>query len=164
MLGPYEIGEQYVGTWGGLDVSGLIGEVNGSNDYAFLMNTFEQASALVPMVRYDERFANSIGKWMLNASNATRLFYTNYLPKFKQDSEEWSDIYDPNSYIGHEALRQEVYNVSPYGTGDAMAGGWGATNLALYASSHVGIFGGIIDTTNIEGILKIDLLKTDYFQ
>ena len=31
--------------WGGYDVDGLIGEVNGSNDYAFLMNTFEQVGA-----------------------------------------------------------------------------------------------------------------------
>ncbi len=28
---------------------------------------------------------------------------------------------------------------------------------------HVGILGGIIDTTNVTGILKLDLLKTDYF-
>jgi hypothetical protein len=37
------------------------------------------------------------------------------------------------------------------------------TNLALYGSSHVGILGGIIDTTNVEGILLLDLLKTDYY-
>jgi hypothetical protein len=37
------------------------------------------------------------------------------------------------------------------------------TDLGLYGSSHVGILGGIIRTTNIAGILQIDLLKTDYF-
>jgi len=152
-----------VGTWGGYNVDGLIGEVNGINDYAFLMNTFEQAGALVPLVRYDDRFARAIGKWVLNAANASRLFYTDYLPNNNQDSEEWSHMYDPNSYIGHEALRQTQYGMSPYATGDAISGGWGMTNLALYGSSHVGIFGGIIDTTNIPAILKLDLLKTDYF-
>jgi hypothetical protein len=152
-----------LGKWGGYDVSGLIGEVNGSNDYAFLMNTFEQASALVPMVRYDDRFARAIGKWILNSANAARLFYTNYLPDQNQDSEEWSHQYDPNSYIGHEALRQTLYANSPYATGDAIDGGWGSTNLSLYSSSHVGIYGGIIDTTNIPMILRLDLLKTDYF-
>lgn len=162
-IGPLRNWGAIVGNWGGLDVSGLIGEVNGSNDYPFLMNTFEQASALVPMLRYDERFANAIGKWMLNASNATRLFYTNYLADNKQDSEDWSHEYDPHSYIGHEAIRQSAYGSSPYATGDAIDGNWGETNLALYGSSHVGIFGGIIDSTNIEGILKIDLLKTDFF-
>ena len=38
-----------------------------------------------------------------------------------------------------------------------------ATDLGLYGSSHVGILGGIIKSTNVEGILQLDLLKTDYF-
>jgi hypothetical protein len=162
-VGPLRDWGAILGTWGGYDVDGLIGEVNGSNDYAFLMNTFEQFGALVPMVRYDDRFARAIGKWVLNAANSSRLFYTNYLPDQNQDSEEWSHLYDPNSYIGHEALRQTQFSVSPYATGDAISGGWGLTNLALYGSSHIGILGGIIDTTNVSMILKLDLLKTDYF-
>lgn len=162
-VGPLRQWGAIVGTWGGYDVDGLIGEVNGSNDYAFLMNTFEQVGALVPLVRYDDRFARAIGKWVLNAANASRLFYTNYLPDQNQDSEEWAHQYDPNSYIGHEALRQSQNGNSPYATGDAISGNWGMTNLALYGSSHVGILGGIIDTTNIPMILKLDLLKTDYF-
>jgi len=163
-VGPLRDWGSIVGTWGGLDISGVIGEVNGSNDYAFLMNTFEQAGALLPLLRYDDRFADALGKWMLNAANASRLFYTNYLPDHKQDSEEWSHQYDTNSYIGHEAIRQSNFAASPYATGDAISGGWGETNLALYGSSHVGIFGGIIDTTNVKGILKLDLLKTDFFR
>ena len=162
-VGPLRDWGSILGHWGSYDVHGLIGEVNGSNDYAFLMNTFEQVGALVPLVRYDERFARAIGKWVLNASNAARLFYTNYLPDQNQDSEEWSHQYDPNSYIGHEALRETQYAQSPYATGDAVDGNWGMTNLALYGSSHVGILGGIIDTTNVEKILMLDLLKTDYF-
>jgi len=152
-----------LGHWGIYDVNGLIGEVNGSNDYAFLMNTFEQVGALVPLVRYDDRFARAIGKWVLNVSNAARLFYTKYLPDQNQDSEGWSHQYDPNSYIAHEAMRENQNGRSPYATGDAIGGGWGLTNLALYGSSHIGILGGIIDTTNVEGILLLDLLKTDYF-
>ena len=162
-VGPLRQWGAILGKWGGYDVNGLIGEVNGSNDYAFLMNTFEQAGALVPLVRYDDRFARAIGKWVLNAANSARLFYTNYLPDQNQDSEEWAHQYDTNSYIGHEALRQSKFAASPYATGDAISGGWGMTNLALYGSSHVGIFGGIIDTTNVEKILRLDLLKTDYF-
>ncbi|MEI6394208.1 MAG: hypothetical protein WCT12_24275 [Verrucomicrobiota bacterium] len=38
-----------------------------------------------------------------------------------------------------------------------------ATDLGLYGSSHVGILGGIIKRTNVEQILQLDLLKTDYF-
>jgi hypothetical protein len=163
-VGPLRQWGSVVGTWGELDVSGLIGEVNGSNDYAFSMNTFQQAGALLPLLRYDERFADALGKWMLNAANASRLFYTEYLPLFKQDSDEWATVHDPQSLLAHEALRQNNFGASPYATGDAIAGGWGATNLTLYSSSHVGMFGGIIDTTDVEGILKLDLLKTDFFR
>ena len=162
-VGPLRGWGAIIGPWGNYDVHGLIGEVNGSNDYAFLMNTFEQVGALVPLVRYDDRFARAIGKWVLNASNAARLLYTNYLPDQNQDSEEWAHQYDPNSYIAHEALRETQNGQSPYATGDAISGGWGMTNLALYGSSHAGILGGIIDTTTDEKILQLDLLKTDYF-
>ena len=37
------------------------------------------------------------------------------------------------------------------------------TDLGLYGSAHVGNLGGIIKPTNIEKILRLDLLKTDYF-
>ena len=151
-----------VGNWGGYDVSGLIGE-NNSNGYAFIMNGFHQVGALVPMVRYDERFASAIGKWALNLANASRLFYPNYLPDQNQDSRAWSKQYDPNSYIAHEAIRQTLNGMTPYATGDAISGGWGKTNLALYSSSSVGYLGAILDTTNIEKILRLDLLKTDFY-
>jgi len=153
-----------VGNWGGYDCDGLIGETGygSGNGYPFVMNTFEEAGALVPMVRYDPRFARSIGKWMLNAANAARLFYTNYLPDQNQDGESWSHQYDPQSLIAHESMRQSNGSVTPYATGDAIGNG-NATNFALYGSSHVGIFGGIIDTTDVPMILRLDVLKTDYF-
>jgi hypothetical protein len=161
-VGPLRNWGTLIGTWGGYDVHGLIGE-DSFNDYAFMMNGFQQAGALVPMTRYDDRFARAIGKWMLNLANASRLFYPNYLPANLQDSEDWAFANDPASYIGHEALRQEKFGLSPYATGDAVDGGWGYTNLVLYGSSHVGILGGIVDTTEVRGILQLDLLKTDYF-
>ncbi|MGC8596113.1 MAG: LamG-like jellyroll fold domain-containing protein [Candidatus Kryptoniota bacterium] len=167
-IGPLRNWGAIVGRWGLYDCSGLIGEVNGSNDYAFFMNTVEQIGALVPLVRYDSRFAQAIGKWVLNAANALRLFYPRYLPQDNQDQSSylWSMQYDTLSCIAHEAIHQfspQSSSVSPYASGDAVTGGWGKTNLTLYSSSHVGILGAIIDTTNVPGILKLDLLKTDYF-
>ncbi len=156
-----------LGRWGDYDCYGLIGEAQ-SRGYAFIMNGFEMAGALAPMVRYDDRFARAIGKWILNLANASRLFYANFLPDDNQDSENWSHTYDPNSYIAYEALKEWEYNqtntIRPFATGDAMRSGWAQTNLALYGSSHVGIFGGIIDTTNVKMILKLNTRKTDYFQ
>jgi hypothetical protein len=161
-VGPLRSWGSVVGNWGGNDCSGLIGEVNNNNDYAFAMNTFEQIGALVPIVRYDDRFARAIGKWVLNATNAARLFYPNFLPDNHQDSYQWAHQYDTNSYIAHEAMRESQSGFSPFATGDAISGGWGNTTLALYGSSHVGILGGIIDTTDVQMILKLDVLKTDY--
>jgi len=153
-----------VGKWGDYDCSGLVGEANDqNNDYAFAMNGYEHAGALVPMVRYDDRFATAIGKWVLNLANASRLFYPNYLPDDMQDNADWAHTYDPDSYIGYESMKERRNGKSPYATGDAMRGGWASTNLMLYSSSHVGILGGIIDTTNVESILRLDLLSTDYY-
>lgn len=38
-----------------------------------------------------------------------------------------------------------------------------ATDLGLYGSSQVGVLGGIVRPTNVESILQLDLLKTDWF-
>jgi hypothetical protein len=155
-----------VGYWGGLNCSGLIGEINHANDYPFFMNTVEQIGALVPLVRYDDRYASAIGKWVLNAANASRLFYANYMDDAHQDSAAWAHQYDPNAYIAHEAMHQYSLAdgaISPFATGDAAGKNWAQTNFALYGSSHVGILGGIIDTTNVAMILRLDVLKTDYF-
>ncbi len=153
-----------VGTWGGFDVSGLIGEANDAgNDYAFQLNGVQQAAALVPMVRYDKRFARAIGKWMLNLTNATRLFYPGFLPANLQDASVWSTVNDPQQVVGYEALRQKYQNLSPFSTGDAVQGNWAATNLALYGTSSLGYLGALVEKTNVDKILKLDLLKTDFY-
>ncbi len=292
------------GQWGSVDGSGLIGSVvSEPGDYAFAMNTFEPASSLVPLVRYDERFARAIGKWMLNAANSARLFYANGLPDDQQTDADWARQYDPNSCIAYEGLRRifteidrvtrdfeteyghvrsgtftdaiytdkhyevleetasdegyrllhtweaaltdathhtlnvvakcsgdEAFQISyasrpegpyktafvfdsqvdrgqslsldiegpllflrvedvgdetddktadafyvddiwiestsdksPFACGDSKGSGWAETNFGLYGSSFVGVFGGIIETTNVPAILKLDCLATDYF-
>ncbi len=154
-----------MGRWGGYDCAGLIGEVSG-DDYAFAMNTFEMLGAVIPMVRYDERFARTIARWALNAVNAARLFYANALPAQNQDSENWAWQYDPNAVISYEALREKAWydTNAPFATGDAKRNGWAATNLALYGASHVGILGAIVDTTDVRGILKLNVRATDFFR
>lgn len=159
-----------VGTWGneitGLNnVSGLVGEIdNPSTGYAFAMNGFEQAAALVPLIKYDKRFARTVAKWTLNLANASRLFYSKYLPASHQDSYSWSSLHDPNSVIAYEALKQTGLNDSSlYATGDAIRTGGGQTNLGLYGSSHVGYLGALITTTDVDGILLLDVNKTDFF-
>ncbi|MBC7777092.1 MAG: T9SS type A sorting domain-containing protein [Phycisphaerae bacterium] len=162
--GPLRGWGTIVGTWGGFDVDGLVGEANDAgNDYAFQLNGVQQAAALVPMVRYDKRFARAIGKWMLNLSNATRLYYPGFLPANLQDASAWSSANDPQQVMGYEALRQKFQNLSPFSTGDAVQGGWAATNLALYGTGSIGYLGAIVEKTNVDKILKLDVLKTDFY-
>ncbi len=162
-VGPLRSWGATIGTWGSYDASGLIGEVQQFQPgYAFLMNTFQHVATLAPIARYDDRYARAIGKWILNAANASRLFYTNSLPDTNQDGESWSKVNDPNSFIGYEALKQTENNISPFATGDAVKNGWAATNFALYGSSHVGYLAAVVETTNVSKVLKLDLLKTDF--
>jgi hypothetical protein len=162
--GPLRGWGTIVGNWNNFDVSGLVGEANdGGNDYAFQLNGVQQAGALVPLVRYDKRFARAIGKWMLNLANATRLMFPGYLPAHLQDASAWSAVYDPQGVMGYEALREQWQGESPFATGDALKGGWAATNLSLYSTSSIGYLGALIEQTNDPKILMLDLLKTDFF-
>ncbi|MGE5428016.1 MAG: LamG-like jellyroll fold domain-containing protein [Methylococcaceae bacterium] len=162
--GPLRGWGSIVGNWNGYPVSGLIGEANDNgNDYAFVMNGFQQAAALAPLPKYDKRYAKAIAKWLLNVTNASRLFYRDGLPAENQDSYQWSTANDPNGVIPHEALRQTLQGKSPFATGDAIKGGWAATNLSLYSGSSVGYLAAVTQTTNIAEILQIDLNKTDFY-
>lgn len=163
--GPLRGWGTIVGKWGGFDVSGLVGEANDNgNDYAFQLNGVQQAAMLVPMVRYDKRFARAIGKWVLNMANATRLYFPGFLPSHLQDGSSWAGQYDPDRIIGHEALREKWNGNSPFSTGDAVKGGWAGTNLSLYSTSSIGYLGAILEKTNVEKILRLDLNRTDFFQ
>ena len=146
--------------WGGYSCDGLVGSIKDGGGYAFALNTFASAGALVPLVRYDDRYARAIGKWMVNAANSARLFYRDAHPDDRQSSAFWKD---DRGVISYEGLRKEWNGRSPYATGDAIRLGWGPTDLALYGASYVGFFGGIVSRTNVEMILQLDCLATDFF-
>lgn len=153
-----------VGTWDGQDVSGLIGEANdGGDDYAFLMNGYQQAAALAPLVKYDKRYAAAIAKWILNLANASRLFYPGHIDPSQQSDYDWSSQYDPEGVIAYEAIKERWQGVDLFARGDAKDAGWATTNLALYGSSHVGYLAAIVEESDQEGILLLDVNATDFF-
>ena len=149
-----------VGRWGEYDVSGLIG----AEDRVFLMNTFDTASPLVPLVRYDPRFARAIGKWMLNAANAARLFYPDELPARYQVADDLKDAV--KGVIAYEAISPNRNGQPIFADRDD----WGPgtrdriSQFSLYGSSHAGIFGAIVRRTSDERILMLDCLATDFFR
>ncbi len=92
--------------WNGTDAHGLVGSTTDGEGYAFAMNTYQWAGALVPIARYDTRYARDIGKWMLNLANASRLFYANAHAPNHQSSSAWAVAHDPNSAIAYEGIRK----------------------------------------------------------
>jgi hypothetical protein len=160
-----------VGTWNGYDISGIVGSTVDHGGYGFLMNTYDAAWPLIPMVRYDQSYANVMGKWMLNAANAARLFYPQYIPADNQTIPEMDSV--AKGVIAYEGLIKEssydqYKNVkSPVAQGDGPKWVPGknppVSQFSVYGSGHVGIFGSIVRPTNVEGILQLNLLATDFF-
>jgi hypothetical protein len=158
--------------WAGNDVYGLMGsrrqDERGGGGYAFAMNTFVTAWPIVPVARYDDRYARSIGKWMLNAANASRLFYANEHPPSRQSSPGWKG--DPDSVIAYEGIRNKWHADRPeevlFASGDPLTEDWGPieTDFGLYGSAFVGVFAAIISPTEDEKILQLDLLTTDFYR
>ena len=159
--------------WGDYDVHGLQGSITDGGGYAFLMNTFDLAWPLVPMVRYDHHFADAIGKWMLNATNAARLFYPYEIDDGHQWLPEKKEI--NKNVIAYEGLRKEdsfykkesLKGVSPVALGDGpqwVKGQPEISMFSLYSSAQVGIFGALVKKTNVEKILQINCTATDFYQ
>jgi len=158
--------------WGDYDVHGLQGSITHDGGYGFLMNTFDMAWPLIPMVRYDQRFARAMGKWMLNAANASRLCYPFEISDAHQYLPENKAI--TRNVIAYEGLKKtDAYNnkkfngVSPVALGDGP--NWVVSQpklsmFSIYGSGHVGVFGSIIKKTNVEKILQLDCLATDFYK
>ena len=162
-VGPLRNWGTVVGTWGGYSASGLVGEARYEH-YAFALNGFQQAAALVPLVRYDDRFARSIGRWMVNLASASRLFYGPSLPASHQTDADWVAANDPLGVVAYEGLKMREGGVSPVATGDAKGNGWAPTNLGLYGSASVGTLGALVDSTEVPGVLRLDLRATDFYR
>jgi len=152
-----------LGNWGGYDCAGLLGSVDNRGGYAFAMNTFVQAGLLVPVARYDPRYARALGKWMLNLANAARQFYPTELPADHQSCPFWRD--ESRGVVAYEGLRHEWNGRRPYATGDPLVMNWGPeTDLGLYGSSYVGFLGALVHRTNDQRILALDCLATEFFR
>lgn len=157
--------------WGEFDVYGLQGSITDEGGYGFLMNTFDMAWPLIPMVKYSPEYGRTIGKWLLNAANAARLFYPYEIPDENQWLPEIKSI--TRNVIGYEGVKKidsyseaRLEGVSPVAIGDGPD--WVVSQpevsmFSIYGSAHVGIFGSIIEETNVERILKLDCQATDFY-
>lgn len=160
-----------VGNWNGFDISGITGSTVDHGGYGFLMNTYDSAWPLVPLVRYNQSYATAIGKWMLNAANASKFFYPQYMPDnhetIPQLTEAGKGVIAYEGMIKKSNYDKYAYVEAPVAQGDGPLWVFGQnpeeSQLSVYGSGHVGIFGSIIEKTNVDGILKLNLLATDFF-
>lgn len=157
--------------WGAYDVHGLQGSITDGGGYAFFMNSVAMTWPLVPIVKYEPQYARAIGKYMLNVVNASRLFYPDQIDEKNQWLPKSRDI--TNGIIGYEGLRKTddmnnpaLLGISPVAIGDGpkwVAGQPAESMFSLYSTSIVGVFGAIIKTTEVAGILSIDCNATDFY-
>jgi hypothetical protein len=160
-----------VGNWNGTDISGIVGSTVDHGGYGFLMNTYDAAWPLVPLVRYDQSYANAIGKWMLNAANAARFFYPQYMPDDHETIPQLATV--TKGVIAYEGMvRKSTYQKhenlqGPVAQGDGPLWLPGKnpeeSQFSIYGSAHAGIFGSIIQATDVPGILQLNLLATDFY-
>lgn len=147
------------GSFGSYPVNGLVGQ---SGDYAFAMNSFHLASTLAPLVKYDPRYANAIGKYMVNLVNNARVFFPQEQTLAHQSMNSYLP-FDLNGALLYEGFRNSYNSVTGYAMGDATTMFSQPSDLSLYSSAFVGALGAIVDETNVKGILKLDLNATDSF-
>lgn len=158
------------GNWGGYDVHGIVGSTVHNGGYGFLMNTFDLAWPLVPLVRYEPQYSDAIGKWLLNAANASRLFYPYDMPDSLQAIPGHKEV--TKNLIAYEGLIKEstfdeYKGTTPFAQGDGpnwVEGNPPESMFSVYGSGHVGVFGSIIEKTDVEGILRLNCLATDLYR
>jgi arylsulfatase A-like enzyme len=159
------------GRWGDHDVAGLVGVSRGAlstpqvrGGYGFAMGTFTYGWPLVASVRYDNRLARPVGKWMHAAAHTLRLLYPDQLPPDRQTDWDWATKH--TTAIPYEGL-QERKNLTdepgPFASGDPKTHDWGPSNLGIYSGALSGVFGGIVQATNVPGVLALDVRRMDFY-
>jgi hypothetical protein len=122
-----------------------------------------------PTLHIEQR-TRAVGKLLLNAANAARLFCADGLPPENQscyDQREFSRDVIAYESLRRVGLRPQDTNTTPCACGDPLGGRWGghkyASDFSLYGSSHVGLMAAVIERTDDERILQLNCLKTDSF-
>jgi len=108
---------------------------------------------------------------MLNAANASRLFYPYEIPDEHEtipgENEHTKGVIAYEGLIKNNDYEEFKHLKAPVAIGDGprwIEGNPNISTFSVYGSGHVGIAGAIISRTNIENILELDLLATDFYK
>lgn len=156
-----------VGKWGDYGMNGLFGSTSDGGGYAFAMNTFAAAGAVVPVVQYDSRYAKSIGEWMLHLVNNSRYYFASETNPDNQSCTYVEACQDIDSQvkeaIPYEGIRKESQGRSPWFGGDPTVYDWAETDFSLYSGAHTGILASLVEETDVKGILRLNLQATQFY-
>jgi len=157
-------------SWGGVDVHGLTGAVSDRGGYGFAMDTFATLAALLPIARYEARFARALGRYAANAANAARLFFPRFSAPAAQSDADWVRAAGAGAdALAYEGLRRWGFNetdgniTGPYATGDGKSQDHLPTNIAVYGGAYVGLMAALVVPLGAPGVAAFDLLATDAF-
>ena len=147
------------GDFGDYSVDGLVGQ---SNDYAFAMNSFHLASVLAPMVKYDSRYSNAIGKYFLNLVNNAKVFFPQEISLSHQTMNQYL-YFDNKGSLCYEGFKRSNNDIIGMGMGDATTIFDIPSDLSIYSSAYIGMLGSIVRETDVSGILQLNLNITDSY-
>ncbi len=137
--------------------------------YAFTMGTLQNAAWLVPVARYDPRYARAIARFALHEANSARLLQGVGLDADHQDHSAWKTQWDKNNLLFYEGLMSSAPNshrfspadpepphpLRPYATGDPVLNAWGTGHPKVapndYLAQRAQWFGGTPDNLGLYG-------------
>ena len=106
--------------------------------YAFTMGSLQNAAWLVPVARYDPRYARAIARFALHEANSARLLEGVGLDADHQDHAAWKAEWDKSNLLFYEGLMSSdpnshrfsasdpvsLHPLRPYATGDPVLNAW----------------------------------------
>jgi len=144
-------GPLQTGNWGGKEINGLMrGWGGGERFEAYSMESLVAPMYILPILRYNTKYAVDLGKYFLNLSANMRYFYSKNLPKENQSKPELPGV------MPYERLTKEEKGHSPYAGGDF------GSQRSIYGGAYVLWMGEIVKPTNDPYILQVNISTTDF--
>ncbi|MBQ8993068.1 MAG: hypothetical protein IJ085_02915, partial [Turicibacter sp.] len=116
--------------------TGLIGERTQYGGTAYSFQSIIGATAIAPMLKYDQRYAVEVGRYLLQMTQNLNLFYG-------VDDPQYGNLIPLDKVVKDKKTDEQ--------------------RLSVLSGAYLGLLASMIEPTNIEGILKIDLNANDYY-
>ncbi|MHB1319674.1 MAG: hypothetical protein ACYCYF_13745 [Anaerolineae bacterium] len=139
-----------VGSWGGREAHGLFrGWRHSQPESAYSMESLVVLPYLLPIVRYDVRFARTIAKYALHVAANARLFYSDFM----RGSESRGDL---SPAVPYERVYESYEGHSPYAAGDCPG------HKSIYGGGYALSWGALARPTDDPYILQLDVARSDF--